>query len=177
MMQTRNRATLTLCCLLLAGCHRKAAVVAPPPAPPLAMVSVPPPTHQTEALALIPLEVVPNPDLLLPRKLTRRFRPLAATKSQLAALTPPPAPVALGRLTTGGEAGNGTLRQQTEDLLRGQMRRVAGLSTDTIAGYGEQVQQAKLFLRQAEEAWRNSDVEGARTLATKAKLLLDELPA
>ncbi|MGI4853584.1 MAG: hypothetical protein ACRYF4_05995 [Janthinobacterium lividum] len=99
------------------------------------------------------------------------------TRSQLAALKPAQAPVALGRLTTGGEAGVGSQRQQTEDLLRGQQRRLANLPGDLLAGHAEQVQQAKLFLRQAEEAWQNSDIEGARTLATKAKVLLDELTA
>jgi ribosomal protein S20 len=35
--------------------------------------------------------------------------------------------------------------------------------------------QIRTFLKQAEQAMDNGDMDGAHTLATKAKLLLDEL--
>lgn len=111
----------------------------------------------------------------MPRKPLRRFRPLRATKSQLAALTPPSSPVELGQLTTGGEAGNASLRQQTENLLRNQQKRLAALPGNLVTRDSPQVQQVKLFLRQADDAWKALDLEGTRTLATKARVLLDEL--
>lgn len=164
-----------LCCQLLEGCRHRPVAMALPAAPPPAMISVPPPTHRSEPFAPMPLETVPSLDLELARKAFPRFRPLRATKAQLAALNPPPPPVELGQLTTGGESGNGSLRRQTEILLRGQQRRVVALPSDVIARNSQQVQQVRLFLRQADEAWRKLDVEGAKNLATKAKLLLDEL--
>ena len=42
--------------------------------------------------------------------------------------------------------------------------------------HAREIDQARLFLKQATEAWNKQDIEGARTLATKAKLLLDEIP-
>ncbi len=172
--------SLTLCSLLLiAGCHKRRIAAAPPPPPiPVAMVSVPPPTHPSEPEPSIPLAFLENIEPQLPRRSTPRYRPPAATAAQIAALTPPlPVPVDLGQLTAGGESANSTLRQQTEDLLRNQQRRLAALAPSLASSHAQQVQQARLFLRQADEAWKKLDVEGARTLATKAKVLLDELLA
>lgn len=166
---------LGFCCLLIAGCHRRSVVIAPPAPPPPAMVSVPPPTHRTEPLPGIPLEEIANPELQISRRSLPRFRPLHATKAQLAGLKPLPAPIDLGQLTVGGETANTTLRQQTEDLLRSQQRRLATLPRSIVGLHTHQVQQAKLFLKQADEAWAKQDVEGTRTLSTKAKVLLDEL--
>jgi hypothetical protein len=81
----------------------------------------------------------------------------------------------LGNLTTGGETTNSVLLQQTEDLLKTQTRRLNGISTATIALHSEQIEQARLFLKQATEAWTKQDIEGARTLGTKAKVILDEV--
>ncbi|MGI4757073.1 MAG: hypothetical protein ACRYGF_09520 [Janthinobacterium lividum] len=137
---------------------------------------MPPATHPTEPLATIPVEEVPNIDPQLPRRYVPRFRPLPATAAQLAALAPPPPPpVSLGQLTTGGEADNGTLRRNVENLLRSQQRRLARLAKSAAVSHHQQVEQAALFLRQADTAWKKLDMEGTRTLATKAKLLLDEV--
>ncbi|SDF06659.1 hypothetical protein [Terriglobus roseus] len=81
----------------------------------------------------------------------------------------------LGELTTGGESNNGQFRHQTEDLLRTQNRRLASLSSYAIAMHTQQVEQARLFLKQAADAWKKQDMEGARTLGTKAKVILDEI--
>ena len=163
--------------LLLTGCHRRRVVVLPPVPPPVAMVSVPPVTHPTEPLPRIETEDSPSLVLLLPRRrAVTRFRPLPATHAQLAGLAPAtPLPVALGKLTAGGEAGG--MRQQTEELLRAQQRRLTALSAAVTTSHIQQVQQTRLFLQQAAEAWEKQDLEGTRTLATKAKVLLDELQA
>ena len=81
----------------------------------------------------------------------------------------------LGNLTTGNESTDHSGRQQTDTLLQSQHKRLAGISAATAALHAQQMEQARLFLRQADEAWQKQDVEGARTLATKAKLLLDEI--
>ncbi len=165
--------------LPLAGCHRrvKVAVLPPPPPVPVEMITVPPISHPLEPEPEIPLAEVPAITPQLPRVPRPRYRPPPATPAQTAAIAPPPPapPVDLGQLTTGGESDNSALRQQTEDLIRGQERRLAIMPAATAALHSQQVEQARLFLRQAEEAWKKLDLEGARTLATKAKLLLDEI--
>lgn len=169
-------ALVTLSTLLCAtGCQHKVLVAAVPP-PPVPMISVPPPSHSAEPEPLIDLEEVPALTVQLPRQPLPRFRPLPTTQRQLARLLPPlPPPIALGELTTGGEAGNDSLRQQTELLLRSQNQRLSALPNASVALHSRQVDDARLFLRQADEAWRKLDLEGARTLATKARLLLDEI--
>ncbi len=44
-----------------------------------------------------------------------------------------------------------------------------------VAGEKAQVSKVKNFLKDAQEALKTGDAEGAKTLATKAKLLLDDL--
>ena len=174
------RIVLSLLVLTLAGCHRNpkvVAVVAPPP-PPLETVDVPPPSHPTEPLPEEPVIASPDLPLTVPpvrRPQPPRRRPAPAPPTQTAAATPAPAPMDLGNLTTGGESTNTALLQQTDDLLKAQTRRLNAIPTATIALHTQQVEQARLFLKQASDAWAKQDIEGARTLATKAKVLLDEV--
>ncbi len=152
------------------------AATAPPP-PPLETVSVPPPTHPTEPLPAEP--VIPTPEIALPipppRRIPPRRRQPQTPPTQTAAATPPPMPMDLGNLTTGGESTNSALLQQTDDLLKAQTRRLNAIPSTMIALHSQQIEQARLFLKQATEAWTKQDIEGARTLATKAKVLLDEV--
>ena len=156
--------------LLLSGCHAKVRVAAAPPLPPPVMISVPPPTHPTEPEAEMPLEEADALPDLLPRRPVYRFRPSPVPQVTLA--PPPPPPQELGQLTTGDAA---PLRQQTEELLRSQQRRLSAISPAVAALHSQQIEQARLFLKQADDAWQKADVDGARTLATKAKVLLDEV--
>ena len=156
--------------LILAGCHKKILVVAAPALPPPVMISVPPPTHVSEPEAEMPLEEAPALTELLPRQRVFRYRPSPVQQVTLAPAPPPP--LELGQLTTGDTA---PLRQQTEDLLRSQQRRLSAISTAVAALHSQQIEEARLFLKQADDAWQKSDVDGARTLATKAKVLLDEI--
>lgn len=164
--------------LALAGCAKKPIVAAaPPPPPPTAMVSVPPPSHPTEPLPKEPL--IASPSLNIPAETPvkpprPRLRP-TPTQPTEAMLTPPPAVADLGELTTGGESNNEQMRRQTDDLLKTQNRRLSTLAPSTVARHSKQVEQARLYLKQAGDAWNKQDIEGARTLGTKAKVLLDEL--
>ena len=178
--RARHAIASLLFCLLLAGCHKKVIVapLPPPPVPP-AIVSVPPPTHPTEPEPKPEVVVeapIPTPPPPPPRRIPRRRTtppPVTTAPTTTAAATP--APVDLGQLTTGGEATNTALRQTTEDLLRTQQKRLIALPSALSLLYSEQVERARLFLRDADDAWKKVDIEGARNLATKAKILLDEI--
>lgn len=166
-----------LAMLCLTGCARKVVLAAAAPPPPTPTVSVPPPTHPSDPIVeapviasdsiAVPVEPVKKPTP--PRPRTRTIAP-----AQTAAVSAPPI-TELGELTTGGESNNDALRRETDSLLKSQNRRLSGLTRAIIALHSHQVEQARLFLRQAGEAWNKQDVEGARTLATKAKVLLDEV--
>ncbi len=162
----------------LSGCHKHAKIVALPPPPPApAMVSVPPPTHPSEPVPKVPLAKVEPVTPELPRRKHPRFKPVPAPPP-----APPPTvavaqpePIGLGQLTAGGEADNSATRPQTEDLLRAQQKRLDNISSAVVALHTQQIEQARVYLRQADEAWKKLDIEGTRTLATKAKVLLDEV--
>ncbi len=176
-MNWSNKAALgSLVALLgLTGCRHQARI-ALMPNPPVLSVSVPPPTHHIEPLPLLELEDVPSLRLQVPYVALPRFRPKPATARQLASLLPPaPPPMGLGELSTGGESSDSELRLQTETLLRVQQQRLQSLPQTSTVLHSQQVEQASLFLHQALEAWRNHDIEGARVLAMKTKLLLDEI--
>ena len=163
--------------LVLAGCAKKPIVAAPPPPPPTATVSVPPPSHPTEPLPTEPL--IASPSLPIPAETPvkpprPRLRPTPNQPTE-AMVTPPAAVADLGQLTTGGESNNEQMRRQTDDLLKTQNRRLSSLSGAVAAMHSKQVEQARLYLKQAGDAWNKQDIEGARTLGTKAKVILDEI--
>lgn len=171
--------------LPLAGCHHGHVRAAAPPSLPTpepapVAVSVPPPTHPTEPLPKPEAAPQPAPPAAAPVKTPHHHRgtPAAAVPAAPAPAPPiTPAPAAtidLGNLTTGTETG-GQLRQESADLMRNQNDRLAKLPSPLQDRYAHQLNQVRLFLKQAQDSWQASDYEGARTLATKARVLLDEI--
>jgi ribosomal protein S20 len=60
-------------------------------------------------------------------------------------------------------------------MIAANEKRLNALSAQILEEQKPQISQVKNFQRQAQEALTSGDVEGAKTLATKAKLLLDDL--
>lgn len=186
----RRRAILIFAaaaCLTATGCHKKIRVPALPPAPPpvLETVTIPPPTHHTDELPReeTPAPVVATPPAVQKPRPRRPRKPATRPTETATAASPalPGAPAAttadpspIGELTTGGEAGTQG-RQETESLLNTVQRRLDRLSEDTKNAHQEQVERVRLFVKRAQEAWKTGDLEGARTLATKANVLLDDI--
>lgn len=83
-------------------------------------------------------------------------------------------PTSIGQLTAAPSPDSSGSRQQAADLIDSTERGVNGLrnlkgdQTKTVA-------QIRSFLDQAHRALHNGDLDGAHTLATKAKTLLTEL--
>lgn len=83
-------------------------------------------------------------------------------------------PTPIGQLTAGPTQDTTGSRQQAASLIDTTRRGVDSLHNLN----GDQVKtvaQIRSFLEQAQRALHNGDVDGAHTLATKAKTLLDEL--
>ncbi len=165
----------------LAGCrHRAVKTVTMAPVPPEigpVMVSVPPPTHPTEPLPTpdkpVVATAVPVP---APPKKVHRKKPVSvpvAPPVQVAAAAPPPA-ITLGQLSAGGTAGSPS-RTETEQTLAEQKQRLEKLAAAAAAAHPADVEQVRRFLKGADDAWNTGDVEGAHTLALKAKVMLDDL--
>jgi hypothetical protein len=103
----------------------------------------------------------------------------ASTTAQV--ITPPqlqpaaPSSSAIGQLTTGDSASGERTKHETADLIgatqQGLIAIKRALSNEEKATAG----QIHNYLKQAEQALQNGDADGAHLLATKAKVLLDEL--
>ena len=182
---TRRLVTATACAALafgLSGCmHLRKAPrlpVLPPVLTPIPLVSIPPPANPP----LIPMPVVELPPMPIaaaaatPRRERRRLAPKSATAPAEEAAPEPTADdaAAIGDLTAGG-AANPQAQHDAASLIHTIQLRLNGLSPQIARRQRSQVNRVRNFWKQAQEALNSGDVEGATTLATKAKLLLDDL--
>jgi hypothetical protein len=89
--------------------------------------------------------------------------------------TAPTSNSSIGQLTTGDSASGERTKHETADLIGATQQGLSGikrtLSDDEKATAG----QIHNYLKQAQQALENGDADGAHLLATKAKVLLDEL--
>jgi len=167
----------------LTGCRHKPVL---PPLPPVIQPMVvlnspepdPPPMISPVQVDLPPVPVASG---ATPRRERRRR---AATQSANTVpapanvgdtpASPPPEDVAIGSLSLGGEASP-QAQQEAADLIASIERRLNELSSNKQKQDRAQMSRIRNFQRQAQQALNSGDVEGAKTLATKAKLLLDDL--
>jgi hypothetical protein len=95
----------------------------------------------------------------------------AANAPEVAA-NPNPGVSAISELSL-GDAAN--LRSQTEDSIATIERGLNGINRTLSDPEQKIADQIREFLKQAKAALASGDVEGAHTLAAKAKVLLEEL--
>ena len=102
--------------------------------------------------------------------------PEPAPGTQVASAAPAPSPeeTAIGALTAGGET-NPQTKQEATDLIASIEKRLNALPAQKAEEQKAQVSKVRNFWKDAQEALKTGDAEGAKTLATKAKLLLDDL--
>jgi ribosomal protein S20 len=180
---SRTLTSVTLCFGLmvgLGGCRHKVQVKPLPPVlSPVAVEDIPEPEN---------LPSVEAPQIKLPPVpyASNAGRPKRERKKPKVAAIPEPAPVtvvppakspeetAIGALTAGGEA-NPQTKQEAADLIASIEKRLNALSPQKAEESKAQVSQVKNFWKDAQDALQSGDAEGAKTLATKAKLLLDDL--
>ena len=180
----------------LAGCHHKQQPTPPPAAtaPPLPPTSM---THQ-EQLPSVPAATIPQvgapgsdqkPAVASappppPHKRKSKKKPDAADTTPAVAAggapapapTPAPAPAqpSLGQLSAGNGASAPERAAMTEEI-RQQQSRIDSVKKPLSSDGEATLLQVRAFLAKARQAVEDNDLDGARTLTTKAKLLLDEL--
>jgi hypothetical protein len=86
-----------------------------------------------------------------------------------------PAVSPIGELTAGDSASSAQTSRQAEDLIKNTQDGVDKIKRALSPDEKKTVAEIGAFLKKAEQALANGDVDGAYGLATKAKLLLDEL--
>jgi len=165
---------------MLTGCfhwiHRSKV---PPVAPSIALPT-PPPELVSVALSpeamTIPLEPI-QPDLTIPiypeetakRHIRHRKQ---ADKSAPDVSDEIPAVSAIGQLSMGDPADT---QRETAELIASTERGLDAISHNLNNDQQKTAVHVREFLKQAKAALASGDVDGAHTLAAKAKVLLDEL--
>jgi hypothetical protein len=182
----RRLSIAMFCCtlsILLAGCHHK---TMPPRLPAVSLTpDVPPTVPDSPTMKSPPPPSVPTAPVKVtqakPKRLSKKTSAKAPPPPEVAApveaaATPPVSAEAspIGELTTGG-AASPQLQQETTDLITSSERRAEELSKNATATQQAQLRKVTYFIRQAKQALATGDADGAKTLATKAKLLIDDL--
>ncbi len=180
---SRTLASVTLCFGLtvgLGGCRHKVQVATLPTIlTPVELEDIPEPENlpmvEMPQIKLPPVPYASNAGRRKPEKKKPKTAPLPEP-AQVISAPPPPSPeeTAIGALTAGGEA-NPQTKQEAEDLIASIEKRLNALSAQKAEEEKAQVSKVKNFWKDAQDALKSGDAEGAKTLATKAKLLLDDL--
>ncbi len=191
----RSVGALLVLCAALTACRHKQQVVQLPvvtPSAPISLEKAPEPASPV-LLPTVPLQPAPVAEVAVKAKKPKK-RPAhknavvgvapgakgagpagaGAAPTQVASAGPVPEASVIGALTSGGDDGTGK-RQRAMDLIGVVQKRLAGLKPELVQKQKEQVDRARYFERDAETALKAGDTEGAMTLATKAKVLLDDL--
>lgn len=191
-----QRLLLAAICLGAAGCRHK---VARPVLPPLATAPVPldktPEASTPAQVPSVPLQPVPLPTVRAATKKAKKPKKKAVVAAAPALAPPavaPSVPVsptttttttgagtpsdsrAIGALSAGGDSRPET-HQKAAELLASIDKRVSSLPSDTADKEKLQILRVRNFVHDAQVALHTGDADGALTLATKAKLLLDDL--
>ncbi len=166
---------------LLTGCwfHRNHKTPPPPLAPPidvntsgLSPTQPPPPEVAIPTRPLVYENQLPYESVKQPPR--RRTRPATPSTPADAEQTPSEqvAVNAIGQLSTGDPAG---ARYQTERSLNDLERGLNGITRPLSDQEQATASHIREFLKQAREALKSGDVDGASTTALKIKVLLQEL--
>lgn len=195
MKHLRLLAASILLGFLITGCHRTVAPVVPPPQAQAPIISTMPPLP---SLVLSPVQqgkpeppapVTPPPQPVQPpKKRTRTHyyhrrkstKPAGATSPNSSKPTPAGTSPAdrvdspFGRLSADDTATNPKQIEQTQHLIEALKRRLKRIPLAQTA-HKDTVTLVHTFLMQAQQALNSNDLVGAKTLANKARILLDEL--
>ena len=82
--------------------------------------------------------------------------------------------LAIGALSLGSDSTPQSL-QQAQDLISSIVKRIAALPASLVEAQKETIRQVRHFLDESQKALKSGDAEGARLLATKARVLMDDL--
>jgi hypothetical protein len=81
----------------------------------------------------------------------------------------------IGQLSSGEGGAGSQKRRETSDLINNTEQGLNNIKRTLSASEQETAAQIRVYLKQAKKALTVDDLDGASTLATKAKVLLEEL--
>ena len=181
-MKKSLRSLAWLLPLLISGCFHKAHQTRNPPVPPSIELPVPPAQAESTPSQTTPPAPTtaqqPAPESKPPAEETTpqpHHKKHASKPAPAEAPTPPPEPAgvsAIGNLSAGASS---TSQQETEDSIASTERGLKSINRQLDDQEQKTAAQITEFLKQARSALGSGDVDGAHTLALKAKVLLSEL--
>jgi outer membrane biosynthesis protein TonB len=182
-MRTPAKRVALLLPLILTACvHKNDQAQNQPLAPPIVdtpiITPTPSPTELPPPVVTVPpaqapqITPPPEPEQKPAKKPVHHPKPDKTTEQAQAANTGTPAVSAIGQLSPGGSSD---LRQQTVDSIASTEHGLKDINRTLSDQEQKTVTQIKEFLKQARTALTSGDVDGAHTLALKAKVLLGEI--
>jgi hypothetical protein len=164
--------------LLFAGCSHK-----PQPEPLAPPIEDAPPPKPLPSPANLPPPVITVPKEAQEPTLVEPPKPAPAPPVRQKRHTPPPsttttAPIARPSVSAVGQLSSGDpsdLRRQTADSIIATERGLNSINRPLGSQERKTALQIREFLKQAHAALSSGDVDGAHTLAVKARVLLGEL--
>lgn len=200
MKSARKMAVCMLLAVLVSGCKHKTPVVVPvaaqappPPEKPIAQTASLPPVPQPEVPKVGPPGSDEPPPQPKPHRATHhKPKPATpatgdqntkepakdnppATATQQASTGEAPAASPIGQLTTAGDSTGTPSHHDIQETIDSTEKRLSELKRTLTPAEQETTVQIRTFLTKAKQALSQDDLDGAHTLATKAKVLLDEL--
>jgi outer membrane biosynthesis protein TonB len=177
-MKLPAKITVWVLPLFLSGCflHKTEKLPPQPVAPPIPDSKLPPPAQDPPPEVTIPTKQ-PVSDTKLPVETpkpppSKHRKPAPAPADNQEASAGTPEQPAIGVITMGDP---GDARSQTEQSIAATERGVNGLNRQLSDPEKKTVSHIREFIKQAKVALASGDVDGASTLAAKAKVLLTEL--
>jgi len=163
--------------LLLTGCfwHKTPKAAAPTMAPDIGESSLPPPDQLPPPEVSIPTKPSQNATKLpeqTPKPPSKHKKPPAPPEADTEQAAVHPEVSAIGQLSSGDPAD---LRRQTEGSIASTERGLNGINRNLNDQEQKTADHIREFIKQARAALASGDVDGASTLAAKAKVLLAEL--
>jgi outer membrane biosynthesis protein TonB len=181
-MKTPGKSVALLLPLILTACvHKNDQAQNQPLAPPIIDVpttptpsptELPPPVVSVPPAQTAQITPPPQPEQKPAKKPAHHPKPEKTADQAQAANTSTPAVSAIGQLTPGDSSN---LRDQTVESIASTERGLKDINRSLSDQERKTVTQIKEFLKQARTALTSGDVDGAHTLALKAKVLLGEI--
>jgi hypothetical protein len=202
MISARKMAAFMLLAVFATGCRHKTPPIVPaqaaqvpplPPKPDVQVASLPPvpqpatpkvgppgsdqppqqPSPQPKHPAHKRTKPVTPPTTTTPTTAEQPAKEAPTTQQASAGEAPAVSPI--GQLSTAGDSGNTPSKHDIQESIDGTEKGLNDLKRALSKPEQETAAQIRTFLGKAREALTQGDLEGAHTLAIKAKVLLDEL--
>ncbi len=163
--------------LVLTACSHKQQKAQLPPLAPPDVANIPPPANAppppNETIPTKPTQEAPTPPVPAEQPVKKKKKKPPADTTQLAAnANPNPEVSAIGQLSSGDPA---ELRRQTEDSIASVEQGLKNINRTLGESEQKTADHIREFIKEAKAALASGDVDGANTLADKARVLLNEL--